>query len=364
MRKNILFSTTRQWNVGDEFILLGLINVIKQADIFQEGFNCLIYNRNPDVIFQSRIVNPLLKKEVAIKYDSLQFRGKAFLDSLIRIGQKENSFKNGMDPNTIDIVCVAGSPEWYGHRLDVLYEYVLKHNIPCYIMAIGLGEAIKSNSISKDCYRVLKSCKLLTVRDEKALQFLTQFHPKYLPCTALLSSKSEKNISKVKKVALIFSTYKTLKTTSVNEETYKFMIELYKHVRRKWNCSFVCHYVDEVEEVRKEFPADEVYYDYDAKSYFDIYSNFDFVIGARVHGLGICASMGIPGVYIAHDARWYTVKGFLSEVVNYKKQTMNEILEIIEKNILMAEQLSLKLKEHKEKTMNKYIYLLKQSKET
>ena len=43
---NIVFSTTRQWNPGDEFILLGCINLLKK----QLGeFNPIIFNRNPQI---------------------------------------------------------------------------------------------------------------------------------------------------------------------------------------------------------------------------------------------------------------------------------------------------------------------------
>ena len=46
MKKNIVFSTTRQWNPGDEFILMGCINLLKQLGV---DFNVLIYNRNPQI---------------------------------------------------------------------------------------------------------------------------------------------------------------------------------------------------------------------------------------------------------------------------------------------------------------------------
>lgn len=48
MRKNILVSTTRQWNPGDEFILLGSLNIMKNI-LGKDNINTIIFNRNPDI---------------------------------------------------------------------------------------------------------------------------------------------------------------------------------------------------------------------------------------------------------------------------------------------------------------------------
>ena len=45
---NIVFSTTRQFNPGDEFILYGIINILHDV-MKKKAFNSIIYNRNPDI---------------------------------------------------------------------------------------------------------------------------------------------------------------------------------------------------------------------------------------------------------------------------------------------------------------------------
>ena len=47
MRKNILISTTRQWNPGDEFIMMGALCILK--NLYGDILNPIIYNRNPDI---------------------------------------------------------------------------------------------------------------------------------------------------------------------------------------------------------------------------------------------------------------------------------------------------------------------------
>jgi hypothetical protein len=53
MVKNIVFSTTRQWNPGDEFILAGVRRIFARVGL---NYNAIIFNRNPDVrsCFQDR----------------------------------------------------------------------------------------------------------------------------------------------------------------------------------------------------------------------------------------------------------------------------------------------------------------------
>ena len=47
---NILLSSTRQWNCGDEFIAIGVKNILKNLKPFKNA-NFFIYNRAPDLHF-------------------------------------------------------------------------------------------------------------------------------------------------------------------------------------------------------------------------------------------------------------------------------------------------------------------------
>ena len=44
--KNIIYSATRQWNPGDEFILMGVESLIQE--VFG-SHNSILYNRNPQI---------------------------------------------------------------------------------------------------------------------------------------------------------------------------------------------------------------------------------------------------------------------------------------------------------------------------
>ena len=42
---------------------------------------------------------------------------------------------------------------------------------------------------------------------------------------------------------------------------------------------------------------------FDISSWMEHYRRFDFVIGARIHGVMLALQAGVPGVVIAHDSR-------------------------------------------------------------
>ena len=72
--QNLLFSTTKQWNPGDELILKGVRNLLP-PHVF------LMFNRHPHINFNSR--------------------------------NGDNSYYFGMGDEIIDHIIFAGSPEYY-----------------------------------------------------------------------------------------------------------------------------------------------------------------------------------------------------------------------------------------------------------
>ncbi|MCL2390718.1 MAG: polysaccharide pyruvyl transferase family protein, partial [Endomicrobia bacterium] len=121
MRKNILFSTTRQWNPGDEFILLGCINLLKEL---YPGFNPVIYNRNP-AIRQEKYSNLNFFRNTF--WERVSCKSKGLSDAFLRMGFFDNSFKDNTDASFLDLAVFAGSPEWYGYRNAKLYDVINRY---------------------------------------------------------------------------------------------------------------------------------------------------------------------------------------------------------------------------------------------
>lgn len=351
---NIVFSTTRQWNPGDEFILMGSINLLKKF-YGNDSFNPIIYNRNPQ-IRRSR------KRDVVKIIDNLV--GKDMLEKFL-----DNSVKDRLPMDYADMVVFAGSPEWRGRRLTKLYDSIKDYKLPSIFLGIGTGaneplEFSKKN-FSSDEMDILKSAKLITCRDSNTyygFQQMSQSH--LLPCPALFSSQKEKNINKVSRIGLIYGTYKAAKGNHISYETHEYLTKLYnfilQHYSAQYEIEFVAHYIDELSEFKKEFPDQRLFYSYDSKDYIDIYGRYDLVIGHRVHGIGMSASLGIPGMMIAHDARSETVKGFLGHSIS-ETVSFDDFQKLFEETISSIGNLNQNLLAHKAASNEIFQNLFKQA---
>lgn len=354
--KNIIFSTTRQWNCGDEFILFGCLNLFKQ--LIPEGFNAIIYNRHPD-IRQRQERLPYFQN---IKLPNEINDYTEFLDANFRVGFRDNSIKSITDCSFVDLVVFAGTPEWSIECCRDLYELIEKYNLKTIALGIGSKPHINTGIYN----RVNNKIAPFFVRDEGLLDEIGIEGAKYLPCPALLSATAddEKETKEVKKIGLIYSVNldRSELNNCVGDETYEYMIRLYRQIIEEYSSQYeialVCHYIDEIPYARYEFQGLACHYSYDASEYFKIYNQFDLVIGGRVHGIGICSSQGIPSIGIGHDFRKGTLAGFLAPLVSVG-EPFEAVRQLINETINKAESINAKLLSHKKKTNAAYIDALK-----
>ncbi len=340
--KNIVFSTTRQWNPGDEFILIGCINLLKKITTF----NAIIYNKHPQVRYL-----------IGWKRKSLNSVFKFFFRVPLFSPFLDNSLKPTSRGTFVDLVVFAGSPSWYGEVSKDLYHFILKNEVPTLFLGIGMGEPISIDSFKPYEIEVLKKANLVITRDKRAEKLLQSFGAIQQPCPALFSSVTNKLVYNVKRVGLIYATHRTPKDNRVNDQVGAYIQEYYKRLLNiidHIEFEIVCHYFDELEYASEEFADLNIRYSYDSSDYKDIYNSFDFVIGSRVHGLGLSASLGIPGIMISHDIRSDTVKGFLSTILK-TSISIDENLEATQTALAQAEKQSELIVQHKRKTEEIYL---------
>lgn len=350
-RKNILFSTTRQWNPGDEFILMGILNIMRSIN---DNFNPIIFNRNPEI--QRCNSNMCFN----FQFDLGRFRVKR-----LKPGFYDNSFKDKfLQDRFIDLTVFAGTPEWGSDRLKSMYEYIERHSIPAVYLGIGMGvRNFDVNQWNPMYINVLRKAELITVRDSVSKDVLSEFNPIFLPCPALLAATKEfeRGITDIKKVGLIYNSDKSVKYNRIDQKTYCFMVNLYRRFLEKYakefDIEFICHYVDELPEFFKDFNSGKCNYSYDAGEYIKIYNKFDLVIGTRVHGIGLSASMGVPGINIKHDVRAGTCEMFGAETIE-AGHDFDDVFAIFDTKVREAKKINRKLLEHKNKTFQEYRNLL------
>lgn len=348
--KTVAYCTTRQWNPGDEFILLGAKNIVEKLI---GKHNAIIYNRSPEVRPSCGLVGfRNNKNEEAYHLDYIR---ACFFD---------NSIKFDSDLSYVDLAVFAGTPEWQNERCLNFYEHIIKNNIP--VIVLGVGSYRQPCSIVKE---VLSKTRFISFRDAKFLsEMSTDSSAMYLPCPALMVAlkQKEKRIYFVKHIGLGFAVplKDTVKWNEVSQQTFDYLLALYHEIITKEKCkvSIVCHYIDELALAHQLFDkyGVDILYSYDSKDYIDIYHRFDLVISSRVHGCGIAASMGIPTVSIVHDFRGTTTRGFMSDCVspNMPIEDVFERIHIIKKSIRKHNKAILK---HKHNTLKQYVKLLSES---
>jgi hypothetical protein len=322
---SFISSTTRSWNPGDEFILYGVRNLIESLI---PRFNNFIYDRNPDYHY---LRDPRLTKRFRSENADAPFVD--FGDIAKQIPSFRNSLGIKDSLSNIDLAIFAGSPEWIGFAVDVFSEYILENKIPS--IHLGLGyfrgyDKVKFSNLLERDQKVIRESLLITTRDPLAKSFfLSDREVHVLPCPALFSSKTEEKRTQKKKIAL--STQGSGKMQGVSKNIFNYSVELFKELINLFDCEIICHYKEDYNFLSPLFGSlVNVQYSYDSKDYFDIYKDFDLTVTTRVHGAGICASMGIPGVCLSHTERVETVKGFLSEVINPEKTSVKEAVKIIQ----------------------------------
>ncbi|AFQ45983.1 polysaccharide pyruvyl transferase family protein [Desulfosporosinus meridiei] len=359
MRKNVLISTTRQWNPGDEFIMQGTLNILTEA--FGDRYNPIIFNRNPDIRGGSKWRNPSRKMRLTHWWDKKNFRGKGILQEALRIGHFDNSYKDDMNPENIDLALFAGSPEWFGSRLIPMYEAIEAASIPTIFLGLGAGNRSAFSSAIPAVDRVLQKAKIITTRERDTEKLLEKYGAKYVPCPALLAANSNHVVTHVNRIGLIYATSYTISGNNVSNVMHNYLMKLFPEIIKRYDVGIVCHYIDELDQAMREFPGVDIYYSYDSKDYANIFKSFDLVIGGRVHGIGMGASLGIPGIMIRHDSRSKTTDGFLASSIDIGTP-ISEVIRLIEemKAGKKVETLSLQLVEHKKNVMNRYVALLQE----
>lgn len=353
--KNIIYSTTRQWNSGDEFILMGCINLLKTI---VRNHNPIIYNRNPDI-------RPENGEDVFYRNNKLPLNFSSYNDLVknsakYHYGFHDNSIKFNTDSSFADLAVFAGSPELFNSRCHNFYQHILKNNLP--VLILGAGSI--PQSIPEYMEEVISKSLLFTVRDKSLAEtdFGVKNNAVYIPCPALFATPlgTEKKINEVKSIGLVYQSNfeNSVRCNCIDNESHDFCINLYQQIinrYKNYKISIICHYIDEISPAYNFFSNEnvDIRYSYDSKDYIDIYKEFDLILSPRVHGCGMSSSLGIPSFIIKHDARGNTADGFLAEEIKIS-DNINEIIDKIDLSIRDIENKNKKLIDWKSRVFREY----------
>ncbi len=331
MVPTIVYSTTRSWNCGDDFILYGVRRLVEAA---LPQHIPLVFNRNPEFVAGRVLHNRAVPvREPGADTDrGITVNPYALAQSFT--WRWDNSVRPGFPVDEADACIMAGTPEWCGGPVEPLLRMVQAAGMPIAYLGLGYfhGHAGRSfDDLSPLDREILGRAGLVTVRDEGCRDLLAPISPERRPCPSLYASPTDRLRDGPRRIALCAQGTAKSNHQRIDAAVLDFTVALFERLTDRYDCALVCHYIDEIGELRARLGGRvPLLYSYDPRDYFDLYDGFDLTVTTRVHGAGLCASLGIPAVVIAGSARAPTVEGFLATTIDPKGTGVDEAVAIVE----------------------------------
>ena len=276
-RLNILISSTTQWNPGDEFIRFGVKNLL-QSYIGVDN-NWLLWNRNPDLFVDAWIkpkISPLMLAN-SLKSPSLDI---------------------------VDMVVIAGTPEWRGPSLEPVYRDLLRYsNIP--LMMLGLGAGTAEVELTQAERLVMRRDNtLITARSRGLAATLNQQlgidKVRALPCPALFCADTEDTAHmKTLPIGLILQS-SSVNNQSISENLFKKILCCLESIPID-DLAYIAFYIDEFMRLTRLSDGRPVIYDFEPASYFSVLKSASWILSTRLHGAIASLAVGTPAILIAEN---------------------------------------------------------------
>lgn len=279
-RMNILVSSSRQWNPGDEFIRKGVEQLL--GDILGPDHNWLLWNRNPD-LFMDR-----------------------WTDGRMRTDFLTNSMR---DPalDVVDLVVFAGTPEWFGQPVERIYRALLTQpRVPVLVLGAGSGAAMPQLApheievLERDnvfiCTRSvdLAECINAQLSRPKAVP---------LPCPAFYSAGEAGRRPDQHRVGVIVQSSGT-PNQNIGEELVQSLISELRNAQGKIDLDIVSLYIDEHMRFSRLNLGHPCIYSYEPDHLLTQLSSYSMIISTRLHGAIAGLSAGVPSILLAEEGNF------------------------------------------------------------
>ncbi|WP_322042789.1 polysaccharide pyruvyl transferase family protein [Paraburkholderia sp. J67] len=274
---NILVSSTRQWNPGDEFIRKGVERLLHS--ILGKGHNWLLWNRNPDLFIDR------------------------WADSRMRTDFLTNSLR---DPalDVVDLVVFAGTPEWLGQPVEQIYRRLLTQpTIPVLILGAGSGSTMpqlaphelevlnRSNVFISTRSFDLAECLNAQLSTPKAIP---------LPCPAFYSASESDTQPERRRVGVIVQNSAVV-NQSIGEELVQSLISALRDAQGEIDLDVISLYIDEHMRFSRLGLTHPCVYSYEPDHLLDQLAGYSTVISTRLHGAIAGLSAGVPSILLAEE---------------------------------------------------------------
>jgi Polysaccharide pyruvyl transferase len=276
---NVLISSTRQWNPGDEFILMGVRRLLES--VLGPRLHYILWNRNPD-LFLDRWANPRLRPTLLTN----------------------SAVEPALD--VMDLVVLAGSPEWSGPPLERVYRELLRYpHVPLLTLgAGGAGPGFVLSEMEREVY--LRPNSLIVCRNPMlAAEVNDQLgtpKARLLPCPALFCSP-ETTPRSADSFASVRPALGVQGDTVDNQACPKSLVDRFKAFLsddpEASRFGYVAHYIEEFLRYSRLGRSRDIFYSYEPFDYVAYYRNgVRLLITSRLHGAIASLSCGTPASVI------------------------------------------------------------------
>lgn len=271
----ILCASTRQWNPGDEWIARGIRRLFRTL-YPDRPVNWILYDRSPDCFLE------------------------AWQSGARRAPLAGNSLQPGAALPKLDLIVIAGTPEWHGPHLEPLAR--IRDTSPAPVFYLGIDFPTGDLGCTPEDLKMLSGAFIVTrggigSRALRELGFETQM----LPCPALFAASCEYPARQLHKLAIVLQSDRVA-NQSISPELKARMLKMVAALPSRFTLKIVCNYLDEFLEYSAALPY-PVCYSYDSGEYFDFLGDCDVVISTRLHSALIANSLLKPAIVTNPGAR-------------------------------------------------------------
>jgi hypothetical protein len=267
------------------------------------------------------------------------------------------SYRFDLGTKYIDHVVFAGTPEWNRECLD-MYRAIAKYDIPFSFLGVG-GRACAAemvyNASGLGTYvpgllnkKVYGKAKVRIVRDQLAKASL--YNSTLVCCPSFFANDclDLEPRGKLRRAAVSWQDG-SVRVCGVRNS---LLVEAITELAEKHNLPAICHSYDDF--VSASHRGLKTIYSSHFEDFFDIYKEFDLIVGFRVHAGGFASTLGIPSITVPHDDRANTVRHFGSVVCPYPD--LEDTFDQIDDNWIREQ--SEKIIELKKEKYNQFVELI------
>jgi hypothetical protein len=276
---NILISSSRQWNPGDEFILMGVRRLL--ASVLGEHARFILWNRNPDLFLDG-------------------WREPVFRPSFLTNSAVEPAL------DVMDLVVLAGTPEWFGPPLERVYRELLRYpRVPLLALGVGTGQpGFLFTPTEREIF--LRENSLLVCRNPTLVEEINNQlgfdKARLFPCPAFFCSPVEQP-----RTATAFEASRPVLTVQADSvENQSAPSELVARVERFLTqdpradrFEFAAHYIDDFLRFARIRPGSDIFYSYEPLDYLNFFHRHTrMLVTSRLHGAIAALSCGTSAALI------------------------------------------------------------------